>query len=113
MDPDPNGRPEAHEILDAALTTRNQHVLDNFFRESRQFQAIFGRSGRHYSFGPNPPIWIGGNSNRAMRRAIELADGWNPMPSPARASRMLRTPPIETVDDLVALYGEPNVLVFP
>lgn len=48
---------EAHEILDAALTTRNQHVLDNFFRESRQFQAIFGRSGRHYSFGPNPPIW--------------------------------------------------------
>ena len=49
---------------------------------------------------PNPPIWIGGNSNRAMRRAVELADGWNPMPSPARASRMLRTPPIETIDDL-------------
>lgn len=51
---------------------------------------------------PNPPIWIGGNSNRAMRRAVELADGWNPMPSPARASRMLRTPPIETIDDLAA-----------
>lgn len=49
---------------------------------------------------PNPPIWIGGNSNRAMRRAVELADGWNPMPSPARASRMLRTPPIESLDDL-------------
>jgi probable F420-dependent oxidoreductase len=51
---------------------------------------------------PHPPIWIGGNSNRAMRRAIELADGWNPMPSPARASRLLRTPPIETIDDLAA-----------
>lgn len=49
-----------------------------------------------------PPIWIGGNSNRAMRRAVELADGWNPMPSPARASRLLRTPPIETIDDLAA-----------
>lgn len=55
---------------------------------------------------PNPPIWIGGNSNRAMRRAIELADGWNPMPSPARASRMLRTPPIETIDDLAARIDE-------
>lgn len=48
---------EAHEILDAALATKNQHVLDNFFRESQLFQDIFGRSGRHYSFGPNPPIW--------------------------------------------------------
>jgi len=51
---------------------------------------------------PHPPIWIGGNSNRAMRRAVELADGWNPMPSPARASRMLRTPPIESIEDLAA-----------
>lgn len=49
---------------------------------------------------PSPPIWIGGNSNRAIRRSVELADGWNPMPSPARASRMLRTPPIETIEDL-------------
>lgn len=53
-----------------------------------------------------PPIWIGGNSNRAMRRAVELADGWNPMPSPARASRLLRTPPIETIDDLAARIVE-------
>ena len=27
---------------------------------------------------PHPPIWIGGNSWRAMRRAVELADGWTP-----------------------------------
>jgi probable F420-dependent oxidoreductase len=55
---------------------------------------------------PNPPIWIGGNSNRAIRRAVELADGWNPMPSPARASRMLRTPPIESLDDLARRIGD-------
>ena len=27
---------------------------------------------------PRPPIWIGGNSWRALRRAVERADGWSP-----------------------------------
>lgn len=27
---------------------------------------------------PHPPIWVGGNSRRAARRAAELADGWVP-----------------------------------
>jgi len=58
---------------------------------------------------PSPPIWIGGNSNRAIRRSVELADGWNPMPSPARASRMLRTPPIETIGDLERRIGDLRV----
>jgi probable F420-dependent oxidoreductase len=27
---------------------------------------------------PHPPIWIGGRSRRAIRRAVELGDGWHP-----------------------------------
>jgi probable F420-dependent oxidoreductase len=27
---------------------------------------------------PHPPIWIGGNSQRAIRRAVELGDCWHP-----------------------------------
>jgi probable F420-dependent oxidoreductase len=27
---------------------------------------------------PRPPIWVGGNSMRALRRAVEHADGWTP-----------------------------------
>jgi len=51
---------------------------------------------------PHPPIWVGGNSRRAIRRAVELADGWLPMPSPARSAGLLRTPGLETVMDLAA-----------
>jgi alkanesulfonate monooxygenase SsuD/methylene tetrahydromethanopterin reductase-like flavin-dependent oxidoreductase (luciferase family) len=31
---------------------------------------------------PRPPLWVGGNSKRAIRRAVELADGWVPFPNP-------------------------------
>ncbi len=27
---------------------------------------------------PYPPIWIGGNSEKAIRRSVELGDGWQP-----------------------------------
>ncbi len=51
---------------------------------------------------PRPPILIGGNSTAAIRRAVTLADGWVPMPSPASAARMLSTPGIESLADLAA-----------
>ena len=49
---------------------------------------------------PHPPVLIGGNSTAAIRRAVTMAQGWIPMPSPASASKMLGTPGIETLDDL-------------
>ncbi len=54
---------------------------------------------------PHPPIWVGGNSTRAIRRAVELADGWSPMPNPSRGSRRRRTPALESIDDLSRLVG--------
>jgi probable F420-dependent oxidoreductase len=49
---------------------------------------------------PRPPLWIGGNSRRAIRRAVESADGWSPFPNPARLAARTRTAPLETVGDL-------------
>ena len=49
---------------------------------------------------PHPPIWVGGNSKRAIRRAVELGQGWVPMPSPAAAAKHLHTPGLESYDDL-------------
>jgi probable F420-dependent oxidoreductase len=47
-----------------------------------------------------PPIWIGGNSRTAVRRAVQLADGWSPFPNPAKSAERRRTPALETIDDL-------------
>src|SRR4051794_35518321 len=49
---------------------------------------------------PGPPVWVGGNSKRAIRRAGELGQGWVPMPSPAAAASHLRTPGLESLDEL-------------
>jgi probable F420-dependent oxidoreductase len=49
---------------------------------------------------PGPPIWIGGNSRRAIRRAVELGDGWCPFPNPARAAGRTRTAVLVTAADL-------------
>ena len=49
---------------------------------------------------PHPPLWVGGNSRRAIRRAVEEADGWVPMPNPARSASRRHTPALESLDDL-------------
>jgi probable F420-dependent oxidoreductase len=54
---------------------------------------------------PHPapvPVWIGGNSTIAMRRAVELGDGWSPFPNPPAATRAVKTPAITNIDDLAA-----------
>ncbi len=49
---------------------------------------------------PHPTIWGGGNSLRAIRRAVELCDGWSPFPNPAAAASRVRTPALATLDAL-------------
>jgi len=51
---------------------------------------------------PGPPIWVGGNSRRAIRRAVELGDGWVPFPAPTRLAGHVRTAAMETPADLRA-----------
>lgn len=58
----PNGTPytvldEAHELLDDARQHGRARIVDAYFQETRQFQTLFQRSGRAYSFGPFPLVW--------------------------------------------------------
>jgi len=49
---------------------------------------------------PHPPIWVGGNSPRAIRRAVDFGQGWSPFPLPAAGAGPTRTFAIESVEDL-------------
>lgn len=48
---------------------------------------------------PHPPIWMGGNSRIAIRRAVERCDGWAPFPS-AGIARAAKTAELEGLEDL-------------
>jgi len=65
----------------------------------RALRAVFGRrepayEGPYYSIADvivdphglqlDPPVWIGGRSQRSLRRAVELGDGWYPFAVSAR-----------------------------
>jgi len=72
--------------------------------------------GRHFSAAGNqlvpvpvqqpPPIWIGGNSTVARRRAAEHGQGWMPFPNPPQSTNVVRTASISTADELAPLLDE-------
>jgi probable F420-dependent oxidoreductase len=59
---------------------------------------------------PRPPIWVGGNSWRALRRAVEHADGWTPFRGdPDRVREALR----RARDDYGLSAGSPFDIAMP
>jgi probable F420-dependent oxidoreductase len=92
-----------NELTDEAIVTmRAAWKGDSVVASGRDWRASGNTLCPTPAQRPGPPIWVGGNSRRAIRRAVELGDGWMPMPSPAGSERRLHTPAIGSLEDLAA-----------
>ena len=93
---------ERNPLFDEAIEVmRGIWTTDDFAFEGRHFTAR-GQTANPKPAAP-PPIWIGGNSQLSRRRVATYGDGWRPFPAPRGLASTTRTPPLETVDDLVPM----------
>lgn len=95
--------------LDDAL-----EVLDEVLRGGDVEREAQGYSARGVRFRPvpargRPPVWVGGNSAAAMRRAARY-DGWAPFHTGGYA-RASRTQAIESIDELADAIEHMHSLV--
>ena len=92
---------ERNELCDEAIAALRQvWSTGGLVVEGRHFRATGNTALPRPLQKPHPPIWVGGNSRRAIRRAVELADGWLPFPAPRRFAAHIRTAALRSLDDL-------------
>ena len=102
------------QALGADFDARND-VADEAIRAMKRAWTESGIEliGRHFAATgntmlprpiqqPHPPLWIGGNSQRAIRRAVELGDGWIPFPTIGIVPERVRTASILSLADFDA-----------
>ena len=88
---------EEYELLDVPFERRGARademlrVMDHLWAEgSNEFHGEF-YDFEDFAFSPrpvqqpHPPIWIGGNDQRALERVVRYGDGWHPITSARRA----------------------------
>jgi probable F420-dependent oxidoreductase len=96
---------ERNELFDEALDVMQAvWTGEDTAYEGRHFHARGVRHAPTPVAKPRPPIWIGGNSKRAIRRAVTSFEGWAPFGT-AGYGKASRTADIGGVDDLAARIG--------
>jgi probable F420-dependent oxidoreductase len=94
---------ERNALLDEAIAVmRRAWSEDEVAVEGRHFRARAVTQRPRPAQSAGVPIWIGGNSTAAMRRAVEVGDGWSPFPNPVAAARATKTPAITDLDSFSA-----------
>jgi probable F420-dependent oxidoreductase len=94
---------ERNERTDEAIPAlRAAWTGERFEAEGPGFRAAGNLALPRPVQKPGPPIWVGGNSRRAIRRAVELGDGWLPFPAPRRLAAHVRTASLTSFEELRA-----------
>jgi probable F420-dependent oxidoreductase len=90
-----------NEIVDEyLLALKAAWTNDEFSFKGTGYEARGARILPRPVQNPHPPLLIGGNSHRAIRRAVELGDAWNPFFTSAGVSTTSRTAPLTNEADL-------------
>ena len=98
---------ERNELFDEALDT----ILaawsgDEVTFEGRHFTASGNQARPEPVQQSHPPIWIGGNSERARQRVASKGQGWIPFPASPQLSTTARTASLESRDDLAPMLDD-------
>jgi len=92
---------ERNELTDEAIDVMRRVWTEEEIEATGLHFRTRGTTMRpHPPQQPHPPIWVGGNSTSAIRRAAERGQGWVPFPNPAGVSRAVRTPALSSVEEL-------------
>jgi probable F420-dependent oxidoreductase len=90
-----------NEIMDEYLVALKTALSsEEFTFKGSGYEAMGNRIGPRAVQKPHPPLLVGGNSKRAIRRAAELADGWYPFFTGAQLSNTARTAAMSDEEDL-------------
>lgn len=73
---------------------------EDFTFEGTGYTALGNRMLPTPAQKPNPPLLVGGNSRRALRRAAEMGDAWHPFFVPKSVTDTARTANLEGDEDI-------------
>jgi probable F420-dependent oxidoreductase len=92
---------ERNELLDESIDAmRRAWTQDSVTMTGRHFDAQGHTMMPRPAQPGGPPIWVGGNSRRALRRAAQLGNGWLPMYNPRALGARRHSAHLENLDDL-------------
>lgn len=93
-----------NDIMDEyILAMKAAWTGEDFTFKGTGYEALGNRMRPAPVQKPHPPILIGGNSKRAIRRSVDLGDAWNPFfTGPGPLSSTARTQTMNSEEDLAA-----------
>jgi probable F420-dependent oxidoreductase len=92
---------ERNELTDEAIRAMKMAwTQEDVKMQGAHFRAPGNTMLPHPVRKPHPPIYVGGNSRLAAKRAGELGDGFMPFLNPARFAKIRHTAAVESLEQL-------------
>jgi probable F420-dependent oxidoreductase len=92
-----------NDLMDEYITAMKlAWTGEDFSFEGTGYNAVGNRMLPTPAQKPHPPLLIGGNSKRALRRTVELGDAWHPFIVPKMVTDTARTANIDGDEDILA-----------